>query len=177
MHRPSIGVDDAAMRLKTLLLGTRETISGTVYGTIVVLAALTAGAHAYQNDLWRLIVIVAVTVLVLWAAHVYSDGIGESLRIGRRLTVAELAAIVRREYSIPLAAVLPGVVLALGAFGLFNGRTALWIAVAIGVATLTLEGLRYARLEQMSRIATIGSVTVNLTLGLVIVALKVLVAH
>jgi hypothetical protein len=160
-----------------LLLGTQETISGTVYGTIVVLAALTAGASAYHDDLWRLIAIVAVTVLVLWAAHVYSDGLGESLHIGRRLTVAELAAIARHEVAIPLAAVLPIGVLVLGASGVVGGRAAIWIAVGLGVAALTVEGVRYARLEHMSRIGTIISISVNLALGLVIVILKAAVAH
>ena len=41
-------------RLRRLALGTRERIAGAVYGTIVVLAALAAGATAYQYDLWRL---------------------------------------------------------------------------------------------------------------------------
>ena len=66
---------------------------------------------------------------------------------------------------------------ALGALGLFRERTAVWLAVAIGVATLTAQGLRYARLERLSRLATAFSVGVNLALGLAIVALKVLVEH
>src|SRR5436305_8803491 len=102
------------MRLTALLLGTRESIAGTVYGTIVVLAVVTAGSTV-EHDLWRLAVIAAATVAIYWIAHVYSDGLGESLKVGRRLTAAELGAIARRERSILLAAVLPVSAIVLGA--------------------------------------------------------------
>lgn len=165
------------MKLKALLVGTRETIAGTVYGTIVVLSVVTAGATALERDLWGLGVIAGVTVVVLWVAHVYSHGLGESLHVGRRLTATELDAIARRESSIVRAAVLPVAAIFLGALGVFEDRTALWLAVAVGVATLAAQGVRYARLERLSRTGTIVTVAVNLALGLVIVVLKALLAH
>jgi len=164
-------------RLGTLLVGQGEAIAGTVYGTIIVLATITAGAAAFQNDLWRLCLIIAATVLVVWVAHVYSHGLGQSLHMQRRLTWGELIHIARREYAIPLAAVLPLISLILGATGVLAAHTAVWLAVGIGVATLTLEGLSYARLEHLNRAATIATVAVNLALGLTIVLLKALVAH
>jgi hypothetical protein len=118
-----------------------------------------------------------VSVLLLWVAHVYSDALGESIHAGRRLTAGELAHIARREFSIPLAALLPMCAVALGALGVFRERTALWLAVALGVATLTAQGLRYAQLEQLSRLATLFTVGLNVALGLAIVALKVVVTH
>jgi hypothetical protein len=118
-----------------------------------------------------------VSVLVLWIAHVYSDGLGESVHAGRRLTAAELTHIARREFSIPLAALLPMCAIAFGALGVFRDRTAVWLAVALGVFQLTAQGLRYARLERLSRPATIFTVGLNVALGLAIVALKVAVAH
>ncbi len=165
------------MRLKALVLGTRQTIAGTVYGTIVVLSVVTAGARALEHDLWGLAVIAGVTAMVLWVAHVYSHGLGESLNAGRRLTATELAAIGRRESSILTAAVLPVGAIVLGALGVVEDRAALWLAVGVGVATLAIQGLRYARLERLSRTGTIVTVAVNLALGLVIVVLKALLAH
>ncbi|MBV8998705.1 MAG: hypothetical protein JO304_06575 [Solirubrobacterales bacterium] len=88
------------MDLKTLLVGSRRKIAGTVYGTIVVLSVVTAGAAAYEHNPWGLVVIAGVTVLVFWIAHVYSHGLGESLILGRRLSAGELAVIARRESSI-----------------------------------------------------------------------------
>jgi hypothetical protein len=170
-------VDDSLRRLGTLLVGQGEAIAGTVYGTIIVLATITAGATAFQDDLWRLCVIIAASVLVVWIAHVYSHGLGLSLHMRRRLTWTELMAIARREYAIPLAAALPLICLVLGATGILAGRTAVWLAVGVGVATLTLEGLGYARLERLNLTATIATVTVNLALGMTIVLLKALVGH
>ena len=40
-----------------------------------------------------------------------------------------------------------------------------------------LSALHYARLERLSRIGTIVTVSVNLALGLTIVAMEVFVAH
>ena len=178
--RPRLS-DDPGVRLwqtvMRLVVGSSSTIAGAVYGTIVVLAAVTAGAKAFQYDLWRLVAIVVTTVLVLWLAHVYAHGLAESIEKGRRLDAAELAAIARRELAIPLAAVAPAGVLVLGAVDLIGGRAAVWLAIAIGVVTLGVQGLRYARVEGLGSAGTLLSVSANLALGLVIVALKVVVAH
>ena len=163
--------------LTQLVFGSRRTIAGTVYGTIVVLAALAAGGKAFQNDLWHLIALVDVTVLVLWIAHVYSHGLGESLQLGRRLDAAELGAIAGRELAIPLSAVAPTAILVLGALGVFKGTTAIWLADGICVLALAVQGLRYALLERLTTVGTLISVALNLALGLTIVGLKVLVSH
>jgi hypothetical protein len=165
------------MQLKMLIVGTRQTIAGTVYGTIVVLSVVTAGAKAFEHDPWRLAVITAVSVVVFWVAHVYSHGLGESLNVGRRLTTGELAQIARRESSILLAAVVPVAMIVLGALGVFGVSTALWLAVGVGVATLTVQGVRYARLERLSPLGTIVTVALNLALGLAIALVKALLAH
>ena len=154
-----------------------ETIAGTVYGTIVVLSLLTAGAAAYADDLWRLAVITAAAMIVLWAAHVYAHGLGESAEAGRRLRTHEIAGIARRESSILLAAVLPEAAIGLGALGLVAGPTALWLAVGAGVAALVAQAVRYAYLERLSWVGTALTVGLNLLFGLTFVALKVLLAH
>jgi hypothetical protein len=67
--------------------------------------------------------------------------------------------------------------IALGALGVFREVTAIWLALGIGVATLAVQGVRYARLERLSRTGTLVSVALNVSLGLAIVALKVILAH
>ena len=165
------------MDLKALVVGTRETIAGTVYGTIIVLSEVTAAASAFKNDLTSLAVIVAVTTIVFWAAHVYSQGIGRSIDLGRRLSSTELWRIAQRESSMLLAAVLPLLLLALGAAGVLGKSAALWLVVVVGVVTLTAEGVRFARLERLSRANAMLTVGFNLGLGLAIAGLKALVAH
>jgi prepilin signal peptidase PulO-like enzyme (type II secretory pathway) len=159
------------------VLGDRESIAGTVYGTIVVLSVIAAGAKAYRHQLWQLDVLAATSAIVLWIAHVYSHGLGESLKEGRRLTAAELRAIAHREYSIILASVAPVAAIGLGAVGLVSGKFALQLAFAVGVVTLTAQGVRYARLEKLSRVGAIVTIALNLALGLTLVAVEAGIAH
>ncbi len=166
-----------AQAVKRIVFGSRGTIAGTVYGTIVVLAVLAAGGKAFEHDLWQLVVIVVTTVLVLWMAHVYAHGLGESLEAGRRLDFAEFGAIARRELAVPLAAVAPTVVLVLGAVGLLRGRSAVLLALGLGVVILAVQGLRYARVESLGRAGTLAAVAFNVGLGLTLVVLEVLVSH
>jgi hypothetical protein len=163
--------------IRRLLLGSPSTIAGTVYGTIVVMAAVTAGGPAFEDEPWRLIVVVAATALVFWFAHVYADGLGESVARGRRLDMAELGAIAGRELSILLAAILPILVLLLGAVGLLGHATAVWVSLGVATATLAAQGVRYARVEKLGRGAEALTIAVNLGLGLVLVVLKVALSH
>jgi hypothetical protein len=163
--------------IRRYLIGDRRTIAGTVYGTIIALSVLAAGAHAYQHHLWRLASIVAISALVLWVAHIYAHGIGESVAAGRRLTMAEVGDIARREYSIVLSAVLPVAALVLGAAGVLDERTSLRWAFGVGIFALAVQGIRYARLEELGRWAAIASVSLNLALGLAIVAVEAFVTH
>jgi hypothetical protein len=163
--------------LQRYLFGDRSTVAGTVYGTIVVLSVLAAGAKAYEHHLWQLAAIAGIGSFVLWVAHVYSHGLGESLAAGRRLTVSEVLGIARREYSIMLAAILPLLAVVLGAAGVLEEHTAVRWALGVGVVTLAAQGVRYARMEHLGRLATITTVSLNLAIGLALVAVEAWVAH
>jgi hypothetical protein len=162
--------------LARIVLGTADTVAGSVYGTIVVMGAITVGAGG-ALDPWRLASAVAATVIVLWLAHVYSHGLGESIGRGRQLEREELIAIARRELAIPLAAVAPLVALFLGGIGLLRETSAVWLALGLGLAILAVQGFRYAALEHLGGRDTAKGVAVNLALGLGIIAMKVAVAH
>ena len=164
-------------RLKDLILGDPRRVAGAVYGTIIVMSVLAAGARAYERHLWKLVVIGAVTVLVLWLAHVYAHGLSESLRIGRGVTIAELWSIARREASILAAAIPPLIATGLGAAGVLSERTGVLLGLWLGVAALTAQGLRYAQLEHLSPRAGALAVGLNLGIGLGLVALEVWIAH
>jgi hypothetical protein len=165
------------VEFRRLALGRRDRIAGSVYGTIVVLAVLAEGATAYEHQLWKLDALVLASVLILWLAHAYSHGLGESLRLERRLTGSERKAIMSRELAIPLAAILPLAVITLGASRAIGDAAAVWIAVAMGVGTLAIQGVRYARLERLGGVGTALSVAANVSFALLIVAFKVLVSH
>jgi hypothetical protein len=163
--------------VKRLVFGSGEAIAGTVYGTIVVMATVTAGSNGPHTDAWQLAAVVGVTVLVLWIAHMYSHALAKSVERRRRLDRAEFGALARRELAIPAAAVAPLAALVLAAAGVLGEQTAVWLALGVGVATLGVQGARYARVEQRGRTGTLVAIAFNLLLGLVIVGLKALLAH
>jgi hypothetical protein len=163
--------------LRQIALGRREGVAGTVYGTIVVMATVAAGSQGEETHAWKLATVVAVTVLVLWVAHVYSHVLAEGLRQGRQLTASEIASVARSELSIALAAVAPVAVLALAQLGALEAQTAVWVALGIGVATLAYQGARYAEVEHLGRLGRAVSISLNVVLGLAIVLLEASITH
>jgi hypothetical protein len=164
-------------RIKRLVLGDQQTIAGTVYGSIVVMAVLVDAAGSYKHTLWRLDALVAISVVVLWLGHVYAHALGESLRVSRRLTLAELRSVARREYSMVLAAVAPLAVVSLGAAGLLASSHAIWLALAIGIFTLEVQGVRYVRLERLRLTQALVAVVINALIAFAFVTAKVLISH
>ena len=65
----------------------------------------------------------------------------------------------------------------LAAVGVLGETAAVWLALAIGVVTLGVQGARYAVVQRLGRTGTITAIAVNLFLGLVIVLMKALLAH
>lgn len=163
--------------MSRILFGRRDSIAGTVYGTIVVMATIAAGSRGPETDVRDLAGLAAVTALVLFAAHVYSHALAESLHRGRQLDAAELASVARRELAIALAAVGPVVLLLLGALDALGEHSAVRVALLFGVLTLAVQGVRYAALEHLRPGAAAASVAVNVLLGVAIVALEVWIAH
>jgi hypothetical protein len=159
-----------------VLAGGDRGIGGTVYGTVVALAALAAGA-VEQLRPKELAVVVASTASVIWFAHVYAHGLGESIEHERRLDSRELAAIAVRELPILAAAAAPTSMLILGAVGLVQESKDIWLAFAVGLAALAVQGRRYARVEKLGPLGTAAVVASNLALGGLVVGLKVLVTH
>ena len=168
--------DGFARSAAHLIFGSGSGISSTVYGTLVVMATITVG-YASQTHPWTLAILVSSTSLVLWISHLYAHGLSESIVEHRRLQPSELAAIARRELGILLAAAAPTLALLLGAFGVVRETRAAWLALGVGLLTLGVEGVRYAKLEGYGRGGTLLAVGANLALGSSVVLLKVAVAH
>jgi hypothetical protein len=154
-----------------------ERLGGFIYGTIIVLAVLVAGARAYPHDAGHVAGLVAVTSVVFWLAHVYAHSLAHSVATDEHLSLAEVRYIARREGSIVGAAVPPIAALLLGAFGLISTRAAVWLAFGFGLAVLTAQGITFARVERLGRLATLAVVAANLGLGVLLVGLKLLVSH
>jgi hypothetical protein len=176
------GVDvtsDAGGKGRTRLRGAAlgERLGGFVYGTIVVLSVIVTGAKAFPHALGQVAVLVAVTTVVFWLAHVYAHGIAFSVGRDTHLSLAELGHIGRREASIVAAGVPPETALVLGAAGLFSEQVAVWLAFGLGLAVLGATGLVFARVERLGYLRTLVAVCANLALGVALIGLKVFVVH
>jgi len=75
------------------------------------------------------------------------------------------------------AAIPPLAAVGLGAAEVLAERTGVKLALWLGVVALTAQGIRYAHLERLGRSATFITVSLNLAIGLGLVALEVLIAH
>lgn len=165
----------ASAALERAKLG--ERLGGFVYGTIVVLSVIVTGLKAFPHGLGHVALLVAVTTVVFWLAHVYAHGIAFSIGHEEHLSLAELGGIARQEASIVGSGVPPEVALVLGAVGVLSDRVATWSAFGLGLAVLALVGLRFARIERLGPGRTVVAILANLALGLVLIGLKVLVVH
>jgi hypothetical protein len=172
-RRPEPAIVRAA---RGVFLGVGRGVASTVYGTIVVMAAL-AAAYAGEKDPWKLAGIVAGTAAVLWFAHLYTHGLSETIVQGRLLTRDEVRGVFRGERGFLLATVAPMTALLLGALGVLGESTAVWLAMGAGLVTLAAQGVRFARIEHMAPGPTLAVTGINLALGLLVVAMKVVVAH
>jgi hypothetical protein len=154
-----------------------ERLGGFIYGTIVVLAVVVAGARAYQHDAGNIAALAAVSVVALWLAHVYAHGVAHSVSRREHLSVGELRQIARREGSIVEAALPPIGALLLGAVGVVSTKGAVWLALGLGLAVLAAQGVAVARIERLGWLGTLGVVTANLGLGVLLIGLKLVVTH
>jgi hypothetical protein len=115
-----------------------------------------------------------IAICLYWLAHAYADVLGHRLQTHERLNIAALGGALHDEATILIGAVLPLLALLLcWAFGvaLASGvEAALWTSVASLVAIELIAGIR-ARSTPRELVL---EVSVGATMGLAIVALKVI---
>lgn len=154
-----------------------ERLGGFIYGTIVVLSVIVVGGRAYPHDSAHIAGLVIATTFAFWLAHVYAHALAHSVARDQHLSFAELRYIARREASIMEAAVPPTVALLLGAVGLISTQLALWSAFVLGLIVLAAQGVTVARVERLGRLGTVAVVAGNVSLGVLLVGLKLVVTH
>jgi hypothetical protein len=154
---------------------TTHDLAATINGQVLTMA--TVAALSTNDELDPLIILagVASTMLVYWVAHAYAETLSVSVTVGRALPVAEVRRVMVREWPIAQAAIPALIALGLTSLGAWSAETGILLTLIGGVLALFGWGLAYgyrARLRWW-RAAVVGGV--NATLGLVIVALKLLV--
>jgi hypothetical protein len=162
--------------IASVVFGVEGRIASTVYGTVLVMATLAAASGEVDRPGY-LAALVSSVVLAVWVAHLYAHGLSESIERRQRVTLTDLERIAHRELGILVAAALPVGVLVLGAAGVFKERTAIWLALGVGLLVLVVQGFRYARIEGLGWTGTAAAVVANLALGLFVVGLKAVIFH
>jgi archaellum biogenesis protein FlaJ (TadC family) len=137
----------------------------------VVLAILLA-MQDHPPGPWVSAITVAGTVLVVLAAEVYAELLGEEIDLGRVTTKTERRARLRRLAPITLSAEAPVVVLVLAGLGLFEEDTAFNIAIWVTVCLITVEGYLARRLAGRTVLASMRSAATLGALGVLLAVLK-----
>src|SRR3954466_13813100 len=122
-----------------------ELVSAASYGSVLVLAAIPL-VHVVDVESgwgWELVTGVGVAT---WVAHLFAEVLGEQVRHGS--AVLDRGRIRRSMIDglpIPLAAVLPAFVLALGRLDVLGDELALWLAFAVALVQLIGVGAYVGR--------------------------------
>ena len=153
-----------------------ERLSAACYGTVLVLAALPLlNADEVASGVgWELVAGVGIAT---WVAHLYAEVVGDHIRRGAALNRAELRIAATDGLPIPLAAVPPGVVLALGRLDVLDPRVALWIAVAVAVVQLVAVGAFVGSVVSSERAGPWSYAAAIAVVGVAVVVLKLALGH
>jgi hypothetical protein len=152
-----------------------EQLAGAIYGTIVVAGVLGASQLDDQPDWLETGVYAVATVLVLWAAHAWAQALGRRL-VGPEHVEQGLRHSLTRDWPIVQSALPPVAAMALSRLLGASDYTAITIAFWVCVASLAAWGVVIARRERASWARTVSTALGSAVLGVLLVALKELVA-
>jgi len=122
-----------------------------VYGSF--LAASVIGV-AYESGAGARTMTAALlgSMVVFWAAHVWSDVVGERIAVGEAFRLRDALSIARREWPLVEAAVLPSILLALAWAGAWSRDTGARLALAAALLQVVAWGFAAGRRAGGSRL-------------------------
>ena len=85
------------------------------------------------------------SMLVFWAAHVWSEAVGERIRLGEAFRTREVLSIARREWPLVEAAALPSILLGLAWAGAWSRETGARLALAAALVQVVSWGFAAGR--------------------------------
>ncbi|MFG2006272.1 hypothetical protein ACGFNU_44705 [Spirillospora sp. NPDC048911] len=155
----------------------RVDYAGAVYGSLLAASVVVGSApRKHPTPAGVLALLLLATGLVFWLAHVYASLAGDRER-GVPLSRAEVRAIGRKEWPLAQAAFPPALAaLSCALLGLPDAAAA-WTALAVALVSQVGWTVIAGTKADAGLLLIVVSAAVNLVLGLVVVALKVLLAH
>ena len=146
---------------------------GTIEGTIVAMAVAAGLSESATVSELRALWILLATGAFFWVAHVYADLLAGRIQGRHRMRGRDVVGVMSREWPLFQSTFWLAVPLLLGALGLFDRETSLNLAVLVGAAALVCWGVVFSRREGYGLAGIVGAASVNATVGLLIIALKV----
>ncbi|MFF8280950.1 hypothetical protein ACF05T_33650 [Streptomyces lateritius] len=150
--------------------------TGGVYGSLLAASVVIGAGTLGSFPRVEVVLLLLLTGGVFWIAHVHAQLFGERLTRQTPDRHAVLRAC-RDEWPIVKAAVPPAVAVAISPLLGLDVQGALWLAVAVAVAGQVGWSVAAARRAGATRRLMAVTATVNVLIGLLIVALKIALTH
>ncbi|MFD3732187.1 hypothetical protein [Streptomyces sp. NPDC058632] len=154
----------------------RADYTGGVYGSMLAASVVIGAGSLGSFPRVELVLLLLLTGVVFWIAHVHAQLFGARLAQqapDRRV----ILHVCRDEWPIVKAAVPPAAAVAVSPFLGLDVRGALWLALSVAVAGQVGWSVAAARHAGASRRLVATTAAVNLLLGLLIVAFKIVLTH
>jgi hypothetical protein len=166
----------AAARARTVERRARADYTGGVYGSTLAASVIVGAGTLGSFSRLDLVLLLLVTGLVFWIAHVHAQLFGARLA-EQPLDRPTVLRVCRDEWPIVKAAVPPSVAVAVSPLLGLDVEGALWLALAVAVAGQMGWSSAAARRAGASWRQVAVTASVNLVLGLLIITFKLLLGH
>ncbi|MFD8228172.1 hypothetical protein ACFV16_28910 [Streptomyces massasporeus] len=154
----------------------RADYTGGVYGSMLAASVVVGAGSLGSLPRAEMVVLLLLTGVVFWIAHVHAQLFGARLAQqapDRRLVMH----VCRDEWPIVKAAVPPAAAVAVSPLLGLDVRGALWLALCVAVAGQVGWSVAAARRAGASPRLMAVTASVNLLLGLLIIAVKIVLKH
>ncbi|MEU9954626.1 hypothetical protein [Streptomyces sp. NPDC050982] len=168
--------EHTAARARSAEHRARADYTGGVYGSMLAASVIVGAGSLGEFPRLELVLLLLLTGVAFWIAHVHAQLFGARLaELGLdRRTVLRAC---RDEWPIVKAAVPPAVALAVSPLLGLDLSGSLWLALAVAVAGQVGWSAAAARRAGASWRLVAATATVNLLLGLLIIAFKIYLTH
>jgi hypothetical protein len=150
-------------------------LTSSIYGTALAIALVAAYSAEEELDPLLIAAALLVTLGVFWLAHSQAELLAVRYAAGHALSRKEVREHVRHGFTMVEAGFPLAGALLLGAVGLVSDDTSVDLALGVGVAELAAWGVAVGVREQLGTLRTAGVTAVNVSLGLAVVVLKLLI--
>lgn len=168
--------DRAAARERRTERRAHADYTGGVYGSMLAASVLIGAGTLGDFPRVELVVLLLLTGVVFWAAHVHAQLFG-ARTAQHPLDRRTVLHVCRDEWPIVKAAVPPAVAVAVSPLLGLDVSGALWLAVSVAVAGQVGWSVAAARRAGASRRLMALTAAVNLFLGLLVVSFKIVLKH